>query len=246
MPLEALAVLVLGALVSGFVNGLAGFGTGLVALGFWLHVIEPQQAAPLVVACSLVGGVPSLWKLRGHMDAGRLAVFVIPGLAAVPLGVAALTLIDPGPLKAALGVFLVAYAAFMLLRPRQVAIAWGGRPADALVGLLGGFLGGIAGLSGALPTPWAALRGWPKDERRALYQPFSMAILGLAFIILLAQGSIDADLWWLIAACFPATVLGSWLGLACYGRIGEALFTRLVLILLMISGLVLAGGRFLS
>lgn len=246
MPLELLALLVFGALVSGFVNGLAGFGTGLVALGFWLHVIEPQQAGPLVVACSLIGGLPSLWRLRGHLDAGRLAVFVIPGLAAVPFGVAALTLIDPGPLKAALGAFLVAYAAFMLLRPHQVAITWGGRPADALVGLLGGFLGGIAGLSGALPTPWSALRGWPKHERRAIYQPFSMAILGLAFIILVAKGAIDTELWWLIAVCFPATLIGSWLGLACYGRIGEALFARLVLILLMISGLVLAAGWFLS
>ncbi len=34
-----------GALVAGFVSGLAGFGTGLVALGFWLHVIDPLLAA---------------------------------------------------------------------------------------------------------------------------------------------------------------------------------------------------------
>ncbi len=43
-----------GALVAGFVSGLAGFGTGLVALGFWLHVIDPLLAAPLVVICSVV------------------------------------------------------------------------------------------------------------------------------------------------------------------------------------------------
>jgi len=47
-------VVVLGALCGGFVTGLAGFGTGLTALGFWLHVVNPSVAAALVavaVAC---------------------------------------------------------------------------------------------------------------------------------------------------------------------------------------------------
>lgn len=47
-------VVVLGALCGGFVTGLAGLGTGLTALGFWLHVVNPSVAAALVavaVAC---------------------------------------------------------------------------------------------------------------------------------------------------------------------------------------------------
>jgi uncharacterized membrane protein YfcA len=35
-----------GALLAGFVSGLTGFGTGLVALGLWLHVVDPILAAP--------------------------------------------------------------------------------------------------------------------------------------------------------------------------------------------------------
>lgn len=47
-------VVLLGAFAGGFVSGLAGFGTGLVALGIWLHVIDPRAAASLVVICSVV------------------------------------------------------------------------------------------------------------------------------------------------------------------------------------------------
>ena len=57
-------VLVLGAFCGGFVNGLAGFGTGLTALGFWLHVVNPGVAATLIAACSIVGQVQSLFTLR--------------------------------------------------------------------------------------------------------------------------------------------------------------------------------------
>ena len=42
------ALLLLGALAGGFVSGLAGFGTALMALGIWLYVLPPSLAVPLV------------------------------------------------------------------------------------------------------------------------------------------------------------------------------------------------------
>ncbi|MFB8829176.1 hypothetical protein ACE0DR_06800 [Azotobacter sp. CWF10] len=54
------AIILAGALSGGFVTGLAGFGTGLTALGFWLHAVEPVVAAALVVICSVVGQLQSL------------------------------------------------------------------------------------------------------------------------------------------------------------------------------------------
>ena len=56
MSLFAFALLLLGALAGGFVSGLAGFGTALMALGIWLYVLPPsaEWSAPLRVV------VPSL------------------------------------------------------------------------------------------------------------------------------------------------------------------------------------------
>ena len=62
-----------GALAAGFVSGLAGFGTGLVALGFWLHVIDPLLAAPLVVICSVVAQAQSILVVRRGIRPARLA-----------------------------------------------------------------------------------------------------------------------------------------------------------------------------
>ena len=49
-PTGDIALVVAGALVAGFVNGLSGTGYALVALGFWLHAMSPITAAPLVGA----------------------------------------------------------------------------------------------------------------------------------------------------------------------------------------------------
>ena len=52
----------LGALAAGFVQGRSGFAFGLVAMTFWVWVMAPQVAGPLVVFGSLVGQMLSLTR----------------------------------------------------------------------------------------------------------------------------------------------------------------------------------------
>ena len=87
-----------GALAGGFVSGLAGFDTGLVALGIWLHVIEPRVAASLVVVCSVVSQaqtIPTIWHA---IRPARLWPF-IEGLIGVAIGTMLLARVDPGPAR---------------------------------------------------------------------------------------------------------------------------------------------------
>ena len=67
---------------------------------------------------------------------------------------------------------LVFPAALYFIR-KPMAFQFGGRLADAAVGFAGGILGGLAGLSGPLPTLWASMRGWSKDQRRGVFQIFN-------------------------------------------------------------------------
>jgi uncharacterized membrane protein YfcA len=113
----------------------------------------------------------------------------------------------------------------------------GGAAADGGIGFLSGVLGGATGLGGLLPTVWCNLRGWPKDEQRAVFQPVAVAIFAATALWLGASGSLSADLVWLIAAGLPAMLLGLWLGLRLYGRLDDAKFRRTVLVLLLASGL---------
>jgi uncharacterized membrane protein YfcA len=222
-----------GALTAGFVSGLAGFGTGLVALGFWLHVIDPLLAAPLVVICSVVAQMQSLPRIRRAMNLARLWPYLLGGLAGVPLGVFALDYVEATTFRAVLGLFLIFYAGSMLLARSLPAVDWGGRGADAAVGFGGGLLGGAAGLSGALPT---ICKGWTKDEQRAVFQPFNLSVLTWALIAQAAQGVLTEEVGMLALVCLPGTLVGAWLGIRCYGRIDDRQFRRIVLWLLFVSG----------
>ncbi|MHA1154284.1 MAG: sulfite exporter TauE/SafE family protein [Alphaproteobacteria bacterium] len=245
--MELVLIIGAGALVAGFVSGLAGFGTGLVALGFWLHAVEPLLAAPLVVICSVVGQLQATATLRRGIQLARLWPFLAGGLLGVPLGVAVLGAVgssaEVASFRAGVGVFLIVYAGVMLALRTLPVIAWGGRAADSAVGLLGGIMGGIAGLSGPLPTLWCGLRGWSKDAQRGVYQPYNLVVRGFALAVYAVQGVVTARVLELALICLPMTLIGVWLGLRSYGHLDDRQFRALVLWLLLASGAILTASN---
>jgi uncharacterized membrane protein YfcA len=165
--------------------------------------------------------------------------FIAGGIFGVPVGVAGLRFIDPQTLKVFLGVLLIGYAGVMLGFRRLPTILWGGRVADGMVGFGSGALGGVAGLSGVLPTIWCGLRGWNADDQRAVYQPFNLTILAIVLCTYITQGTMTGEVWGLVFMCIPATILGAYLGIRMYGRVNDQQFRAMVLWLLLVSGIVL-------
>jgi len=119
-----------------------------------------------------------------------------------------------------------------------------GRGADAAVGFLNGVLGGATGLGGILPTVWSGLRGWPRDEQRAAFQPTAVATFLMTIAALGGVGIITLDTTRLFVIGLPALVIGSWLGWMLYGKLDEGAFRKVVLVLLLVSGATLVvSGR---
>ena len=233
------AIIITGALAGGFVSGLTGFGTGMTALVLWLHVLPAMVAGPLVVICSVAGqliALPSIWHA---VDVKRLLPFVIPGLIGIPLGTWLLTWVALTPFKFWVGAVIAFYSAIILLGHFRPTIAWGGRFADGIVGWAGGVLGGLAGLSGLLPTIWASVRGWGKDERRAVFQGFNLTILGATLIAHAAAGLLTPDVGHAALIALPGTLAGSALGQHIYRRLDDHRFDRVVLAFLGVAGALL-------
>jgi hypothetical protein len=233
------ALLVFGALAGGFVSGLAGFGTALMALGIWLYILPPSIAVPLVLICSVVAQLstlPSMWK---SFDLSLVWPFLIGGIAGVPLGTMMIASADPTVFKLSVGVLLLVFPTALYFNSRPLAIKLGGRIADGAIGFAGGILGGLAGLSGPLPILWANIRGWNKHERRGIFQLFNFTVLAMALLLQTASGIVALDVVWLAAIAFPGTLIGAWLGARVYHALSDRHFGDVVLGLLFLSGLAL-------
>jgi len=242
MPDIALADLVVflaGTFTAAFVAGLAGFAFGMVAAAIWLHALTPIQAVALIVAYALLVQGYAVWKLKNAIDVGRLVPFIAGSALGIPVGIVILKWALPSDLRTAVGILLILFSVYNLLRPKLPVVKRAGALLDGIVGLSNGALAGSTGLGGILPTIWCGLRGWSKDAQRAVFQPTAVATFLMTIIWLGGAGTLDADIARLFAVGLPALVIGTLLGWKLYGRIDEAAFRKIVLGLLLISGLTL-------
>jgi uncharacterized membrane protein YfcA len=105
-----------------FVAGVAGFAFGIVAAAVWLHVLTPAQTAALIAAFGPIVQGRAVWKLRRAVSLGRIAPFLIAGVAGVPIGIEALHRTSPSVLRVAIGALLVPFGIYNPARPKLRSI----------------------------------------------------------------------------------------------------------------------------
>lgn len=238
LTLDTLAFLWLGALLGGIAAGGSGFAFGLAASSIWLHRIDPLHSAILITGCGTLLHLTTIWQQREHVEISRLWPFIAGGVLGIPIGVRLLIYTDAGLLKTCLGIFLLLFGTYALLAPRLHTFTGGGKPVDAIIGFIGGILGGIGGYSGVLPTIWTQLRGWPKETARAVYQPYviviqAITLAGIIWVTLDRAGLV------MLVAVLPPLALGTWIGWQLYGKLNDLRFRQTLAVLLIASGAML-------
>jgi uncharacterized protein len=233
-----LALFLLAAFMGGLASGLAGFAMGFVVSGIWLHVITPVQTTMLIAGYGLWTQGYGVWKLRHSLRWRNVAPFIIGGTIGVPLGAMLLTYIDAAYLRSGVGLLLVIYGIYGLVQPALRPLP-AGVAADGSIGFLNGVLCGLTGLPGFIITIWCQLRGWSKDVQRAVFQPVMLAAIVLTVISLSVTGAVTAETVKLYLLGLPALLAGLWLGFKLYGKLDDVAFRKMVLLLLLVSGLAL-------
>ena len=233
-----LVLFLIAAFFGGLTSGVSGFAMGLVVSGVWLHIISPAQNALLIVLCGLVTQGSGIWRVRNAVNWRTVAPFIIGGAMGVPAGTALLKTVDQGTLRLTIAILLVLYSLYNLIRP-TVEQVHGGVTADLGVGVANGLIGGLTGLGGIAVTIWCQLRGGPKDSQRAIFQPVMFATFVMSAISLAVAGAFSVETLKLYVLALPALILGIWCGLRLYGKLNDAAFRKMILLLLLFSGVAL-------
>jgi uncharacterized membrane protein YfcA len=226
--------------VAALASGIAGFAFSAIcgAILFQFRH-DTVGVVEIMLICSIANQSLSVWLLRRDISLLTLAPFVAGGVIGVPLGVWLLLHLNAGTFKAALGVILVGYALYMLLR-RPVTLPGTSLATDVVAGAIGGMVGGFAATPGAAVSIWCGMKGWDKRQQRAVFQPF---ILLTQFVVLAAIGLMHAKGGASVAippiawACVPAGLLGTWWGMELFKRLSDWQFAKAVNVLLVVSGI---------
>jgi len=241
MTIELICLLFATFLGAGVVKGVSGMGLPTVAMGVLGATMSPVTAAAILIIPSFVTNVWQMLAGRGTLRLmRRLWAMMFCIVIGTFLGTRLLVVVDPVWSGRALGVALIAYAAYALFLPTlpvpQRHESW----LSPVIGMVTGLLTGVTGIFTLPAVPYVQSLGLQKDELvQALGLSFTVSTIALAGG-LFAHGAFRLDQLGLsLLAVIPALV-GMWLGSIVRQKISAKTFRRCFLLFLVILGLELA------
>lgn len=235
LPAETLVAAAL--LLSGsyLVFGLTGFGSTVLALPLLVYLMPLKLAVPLLLLLDFMASFLIIGHVRRGVridELGRLLPFLLAGLV---LGATLLVRLPEKPLLGVLGVFLVLYAAYGLLRRAGVPTltrAWG-----APFGLASGAFSAMFGTGGVLLAVYMSARIHDKAQFRATS---ATAIFFNACVRLALFGAVgllgEERLWTAWLLLLPCALLGLFVGSRLHARVPASGVVRAVYVVLLVAG----------
>ena len=225
-------------LLSGLIQGLTGFGGGLVAIPLLCLIMDVRMAVPLCIVSGLVITTVMAYELRRLFEWRKiLLVGSLPGVLA---GTVLLKEMDPVLINRFLGFMLISISTFNLVftpRPLNPSIPWG-----YLAGFFSGGLNAMTGAGGPPAIIYTTLHDWKKDEIKATLTGF----FALSGYLTAAVHAFSGVITWSTLTYFlltlPAVLLGTFAGSRISGRINRRTYLRTVYLLLMGLGIVMLAG----
>ena len=218
------------------VFGLTGSGSTVLALPLLAHFLPLKFAVPLLMLLDLAASLALSTRGRGKLrkdEFGRVLPFLVVG---VVLGLTLLIKLPEAPLLVALGVFLLAYAAYCLrrsARPLSLSRAWA-----APIGLASGALSALFGTGGVLTTLYFAGRLTDKDELRATAAAAVLVNSVARLVLFGATGLLTQEgLLWSALLLLPSVFVGLFTGQRLHAVVTPLGVLRAVYLLLLVAGL---------
>ena len=239
MELSHVALLWLAAFAGGFTQGLAGFGSTLVALPILALSLDLKVAVPVGTTLAVVLNIVIIARLRDHVRRGPLLLLILAALPAIPFGAYLLRVVSGDWLKLVLATAISAFVVSQGRPGAQASTAGRGRGWGVLAGLVAGCMGGAIGINGPPIVAWMTRQGLPRDALRAtLVSYFFLAGCG-AVASQAAAGLVTGPVLARTGVALPALAAGIFAGMKLCGRVSEAAFRRIILAILAFNAVML-------
>lgn len=231
--LLALIMVWLGATVMGSV----GFGMGLVVSPVLLLLVDPQTVVVVVNAeIGLMTMLVLIWNWR-HIDIKVALWMSVGGVVAAPIGVLVLGVAEPGMLRIAVGLVVLALAFLMVFDMPLPGVRR--RFAGPAFGFLSSL--GVTALSigGPLAAIYAVAQDWSPRTVRASLALYFLIYEITAFALYTSTGLVHRGTLVNVAVLAPGLAVGFAMGAFLASRMDQQAFRRVAMAVIIGGSLVL-------
>jgi len=227
--------LALALICAGFVQGLTGFGFGLVSMSLMPVVIGVKQAAALSTIFSFLATITTF--IRHYRDYNwRLGLlFLVSMCFGVPIGVYFLDRAGEGVLLRVLGGIMLLFAAREFLLKRDLRSV---HPTLTVpFGLFSGTLSGAFNLGGIPTAAYAYAHPWSRGQIMAFLQVMITLSCALRVIFYSKFGYLEQIAVWQTALLAVPLYIAIWCGHIALGRVTPQRMRKAVFAFIGLAGL---------
>jgi uncharacterized membrane protein YfcA len=230
--------MVLVVFVAYLVFGITGFGASPITIPVLVHLLPLPFVLSLAALLDLSSALVLGFHTRRQADTRELLILVPFTLAGLILGVTLLVRLPARATVLALGLFVCAYAIYVIAR-RATARKLGRRWA-APAGLVGGVVGALFGIGGPPYVMYIAGRVPDPAAQRATIAQMVVLNVGLRVGAFALAGFLASRaLWTAVALLLPVAWLGVWAGHHAHVRAAPATTARVIGAVLLLTGITL-------
>jgi uncharacterized membrane protein YfcA len=222
-------------LIASSIKGLTGFGFALTSLPLLTMFLEPKTAVPLITVCSVFLDGYTLYEARKQVQYRGIIPLVISGIIGMILGTYFLVSLDSEAIRLGIGVVTVLFAAASMMGIRKEISNT--KLASIPVGLVSGVLGGSMSISGPPIVLFFNNQNVEKTVFRANLIAYFFSLYVATVPAYVFGNLITTDLLSSSAVMVPIMFLGATLGIRLSKKVDEAVFKKIALLLVLVTGL---------
>ena len=228
-----LAILII--FLSSIIQGITSFGFSLVAVPLLGMLLPLKVVVPMLVLYSLVLNIIILYHIRSHANLKQIIILVIAGIIGTPFGAHILKVVDENILKVVIGV-IVTISAFINLYGIKIKIK-NEKLSYIPVGFVSGLMNGSASLGGPPLVLFLTNQGVEKQRFRANLTSYFLILNIFTIPTYFLGGQITPNVVSYTLYALPALIIGAFLGVRLGNKVDEALFRKLTLGLIIVTGI---------
>jgi len=227
---------------AGVLRGFTGFGFALAAVPALTLVADPIDVVPCVMLLQVVAGLQLLPRTWHAVDWRALVPLLAAALVATPLGTWLLDDIPADPMRAVIGVTVLAGVLLLgagIKIQREPSLA-----ARLAIGAVSGLLNGGTAMAGPPVIVYflATERTAASSRASLLMYFFILSVAGTASVV--AADLVTTRTLVVAALMFPALIAGNALGDRWFDRASATVYRRIAMIVLSVLALLAIARAF--
>ena len=230
-------VTVLSALLAGIVQGIIGFGSGIIIMSFLPYLLPINQSAGISALVMITSNIILVYKYRECISwrklIGPYCIYVIVAAISVHLG----KVLSVYLMKSLLGILFISLASYYIFFQKDnINIKIPLKLKVLIFSLISGFFSGLFGIGGPLMALYFLSIFKTKEEYLGNIQTFFLINSISITVIRISNGVLIASNIKFIVVGILGAILGTFIANKMINRINIHLISQIIYILIGISG----------